>query len=188
MTWEKRGNARNITEVIQENSSLKLSEVAFQTVIPPSLIVGIDEAAETINQALADGTKITVVGDYDADGITASAILWFVLQYLGNRPSIRLPKRYSEGYGMSDRIVEEIDEGLILTVDNGISAVQEIEKAKAKGLSVIVLDHHIAGDILPPADIIVDPHISPNENAFTDYCGAGLAFKLAQSLIDDEDF
>lgn len=188
MIWKKRGNARNITEVIQENSSLKLKEVAFPADVPPSLIVGIDEAAEMINHGVKDSMKITIVGDYDADGITASAILWFLLRYLGTSPTIRLPKRYSEGYGMSDRIVEEIEEGLILTVDNGISAVQEIKKAKTKGLTVIVLDHHLAGDTLPLADILVDPHIAPNENAFSDYCGAGLAFKLVQALVDDEEF
>lgn len=188
MIWEKRGNFHNVTEAIKANSRLKLSDVAFPSVVSPGSIIGIEESAENITQALKDKTKITIVGDYDADGITAAAILCLMLRYLGTNPDVRLPKRYSEGYGLSGNIVDEIDEGLVLTVDNGIAAYDEIKKAKTKGLSIIVLDHHLPGEHLPPADILVNPHIAPNENGFVDYCGAGLAYMLACSLIDDSDF
>ena len=103
-------------------------------------------------------------------------------------PRTRLPKRYSEGYGLSMRVVDEIDSGVVITVDNGIAALEQVKAAKRKGLTVIVLDHHLPGNELPEADIVVDPHIAPEQSGFSDYCGAGLSYKMAQLLIDDDDF
>ena len=188
MAWKKRGNARNITEVIKEISRLSLEEVSNPAPISSLSIMGMEEAADILLHAIESKSPITIVGDYDADGITSTAILWHVLRYLDVTPRTRLPKRYSEGYGLSMRVVDEIDSGVVITVDNGIAALQQVKAAKRKGLTVIVLDHHLPGNELPEADIVVDPHIAPEQSGFSDYCGAGLSYKMAQLLIDDDDF
>lgn len=188
MAWKKRGNARNITEVIKEISRLSLEEVSNPAPISSLSIMGMEEAADILLHAIESKSPITIVGDYDADGITSTAILWHVLRYLDVTPRTRLPKRYSEGYGLSMRVVDEIDSGVVITVDNGIAALEQVKTAKRKGLTVIVLDHHLPGNELPEADIVVDPHIAPEQSGFSDYCGAGLSYKMAQLLIDDDDF
>ena len=188
MAWKKRGNARNITEVIKEISRLSLEEVSNPAPISSLSIMGMGEAADILLHAIESKSPITIVGDYDADGITSTAILWHVLRYLDVTPRTRLPKRYSEGYGLSMRVVDEIDSGVVITVDNGIAALEQVKAAKRKGLTVIVLDHHLPGNELPEADIVVDPHIAPEQSGFSDYCGAGLSYKMAQLLIDDDDF
>lgn len=139
---------------------------------------------------------ITIIGDYDCDGVCATAELFLALRTLGaTKIRTRLPKRMSEGYGLSEKIVDEIHEGIIVTVDNGIAAIDSIKKAKEKGLIVLVIDHHQPkkekGEIiLPPADLIVDPAV-PDEaikkgpdvpTTFREYCGAGLVYKVAQLL------
>lgn len=146
---------------------------------------------------LNDGTVITVIGDYDVDGIAATTnMYWGLVAYIKQNKinatvKTRLPRRFTEGYGLSEKIVDEIDEGLIITVDNGIAALPAIKKAKEKGLSVIVTDHHLPPAdsngkmILPPADIIVDPHIYPEKSDFEDYCGAGLAYRFVKKLLPD---
>lgn len=188
MAWEKRGDARNITEVMKATSQLTLEEVAYPPTISSSSIVGMDEAGDMVMQAAAEKLQVTIVGDYDADGITSTAILWYLLRYLGVTPHVRLPRRYTEGYGLSMKVVDEIEAGLVLTVDNGISAIEQIRAAKEKGLTVIVLDHHLPGRELPQADVIVDPHIAPEQSGFAEYCGAGLAYKLSQLLVEDAEF
>lgn len=188
MAWKKRGNARNITEVIKEISRLSLEEVSNPAPISSLSIMGMEEAADILLHAIESKSPITIVGDYDADGITSTAILWHVLRYLDVTPRTRLPKRYSEGYGLSMRVVDEIDSGVVITVDNGIAALEQVKAAKRKGLTVIVLDHHLPGNELPEADIVVDPHIAPEQSGFSDYCGAGLSYKMAQLLIDDDNF
>ena len=97
MAWKKRGNARNITEVIKEISRLSLEEVSNPAPISSLSIMGMEEAADILLHAIESKSPITIVGDYDADGITSTAILWHVLRYLGVTPRTRLPKRYSEG-------------------------------------------------------------------------------------------
>ena len=188
MAWRKRGNARNITEAFKEISRLSMEDVTLHKSVSSETIVGMEDAADLINIAVRDKIPVTVVGDYDVDGISSTAILWYMLRYLGINAHLRLPRRYTEGYGLSMRVVDEVDEGLLITVDNGIAAIEPIRCAKEKGLRVIILDHHLPGKELPNADVIVDPHIAPEQSGFSDYCGAGLAFKLSQLLIDDNRF
>lgn len=134
--------------------------------------------------------KITVIGDYDADGVTGTSILTMGLKEYGfTNVSYRIPRRISEGFGISDSIIDEINEGLIITCDNGIAGLSAIKKAKEKGLSVIVIDHHspvVIDDqtILPDADHIIDPHAIPGSADFNGYCGAGLAYKFICALFD----
>ena len=187
MSWKRRDGCKTIEEVILRNTGYKNINLFLQGSKKVYNIKYLKEAAEMIKRAIAEGKKITIVGDYDADGITASASLAFALKSLGANVHVRLPKRLSEGFGLSTKIVDEIDSGLVITVDNGIVAFEAIELAKSKGLDVIVTDHHAldkSGEV-PNADIVIDPHIEGTAD-FADYCGAGIAYKLAKELVSDE--
>ena len=156
---------------------------------PPSELPGVDDAAGAILAALAERRRIVVFGDYDCDGVCASAILVIALQALGGDVSPFLPERLSEGYGMSDASVERMlrehpGVGLVVTVDNGINSVRQIAALKARGISVVVTDHHLPGDELPAADALVDPKVAAPE-ALSGLCGAGVAFMLANRLVDE---
>lgn len=159
----------------------------------------LDEAVEFTKDYLMlnDDTVITVVGDYDVDGIAATTnMYWGLVAYIKQNKinatvKTRLPRRFTEGYGLSEKIIDEINDGLVITVDNGIAAISAIKKAKDKGLSVIVTDHHLPPSnskgkmMLPPADIILNPHIYPEKSEFEDYCGAGLAYRFIKKLLPD---
>ncbi|MEE0897974.1 MAG: single-stranded-DNA-specific exonuclease RecJ [Acutalibacteraceae bacterium] len=138
-------------------------------------------AAEIVNAAIEDGVKIAVYGDYDCDGVTATALLY---NYLTSRNAdciYYIPDRFNEGYGMNEEAVKKLySEGvkLIITVDNGISAIKEIQLAKSLGMDVVVTDHHLPGDVLPNADAVVDPHRKDCPSAFKEICGAQVAFRL----------
>ena len=138
-------------------------------------------AAEIVNAAIEDGVKIAVYGDYDCDGVTATALLY---NYLTSRNAdciYYIPDRFNEGYGMNEEAVKKLySEGvkLIITVDNGISAIKEIQLAKSLGMDVVVTDHHLPGDVLPDADAVVDPHRKDCLSAFKEICGAEVAFRL----------
>lgn len=152
-------------------------------------IKNIDKAVAIIRDAIAKKMPITVVGDYDADGICGTAIFKIALRKLGVIPTTRLPRRFSEGYGLSEKIVDEISEGLLITVDNGIAASSAIKKAKGKGLTVLITDHHLAPvDGIPvDADLIIDPNAIPNSATFNGYCGAGLAYKICKELVPADE-
>lgn len=157
-------------------------------------IPGLSEAVEILKNLLQldKETPIHIIGDYDVDGITATSICYSGLIYAGfKNVTYRIPKRFSEGYGLNTTIIDEIDSGVILTVDNGIAAKTAIEKAKEKGLFVILTDHHLppkdadGNMILPPADIIIDPHVT-TDATFTGYCGAGIAYRLMKELLPNK--
>lgn len=173
--WIKRNvSATTITDVVNA-----LPAVGSYT------IKNLDEVSAVLQQYVKSGKPMTLVGDYDADGICASSILYLSIKAMGGHINVRLPKRFSEGFGLSEKIVEEIDEGLLITVDNGIAAIDAVRKAKEKGLFVIITDHHLRAESgeLPNADIIIDPNAVPDSAVFSDYCGAGIAFKLAVALL-----
>lgn len=181
--WKQRENSSTITQAILRLSGMTELELTNPSDIDPNKIENMEAAAAAILSAVINNEKITVFGDYDADGTCATAILFLLLRYLDVTPRIRMPKRMSEGYGISVKAVDEISEGLLITVDNGIAAIEAIQKAREKGLSVIVIDHHLPGDKLPNANIIVDPHVCRENNAFSDFCGAGLAYELARLIV-----
>jgi len=147
---------------------------------------------DLILSAVAAGSAITIIGDYDCDGVCASAIMCMALNKLGANPRVRLPLRFSEGYGINSTMIDEVESGLIITVDNGITAIDEIAAARAKGLKVLVTDHHLPSDengspLLPDADCIIDPHVEQicgiDGYDFAGYCGAGISLKLAEELL-----
>lgn len=157
----------------------------------PKLIRGIEQVYDIISKAIEERKKIFIFGDYDVDGITASAVLYLTLRDLGADVNCRLPDRLTEGYGMSIKAVEELYEKgckLIIAVDNGIKCHEEIRVAKRYGMQVVVLDHHVPGDSLPEADVVIDLHIEGETYPFKDLAGCGLAFKVAYYLYDQFGF
>ena len=141
------------------------------------------EACETISAAIAAGTKICVHGDYDADGICATALAVLVLRELGADVSYHLPSRFDEGYGVAAQTLERLageGVGLVLTVDCGVTAVEEVAAARAGGLEVVVTDHHRAGEELPDCPV-VGPY--RGEYPFRELCGTGVVWKLGQALL-----
>ncbi|PPS40188.1 single-stranded-DNA-specific exonuclease RecJ [Chroococcidiopsis sp. TS-821] len=142
-------------------------------------------SVELLHAAIAHQQKIAICGDYDADGMTSTALLLRSLRWLGANVDYAIPSRMHEGYGINQRIVEEFKrEGveLILTVDNGISAYDAIAKARELDLKVIVTDHHDIPPQLPPANAILNPKLIPESSPYRGLAGVGVAYILAVSL------
>lgn len=140
---------------------------------------------ELLEQAILNQQKIAICGDYDADGMTSTALLLRALRQLGAQIDYAIPSRMRDGYGLNQRIVEEFHaEGvrLILTVDNGIAAVQPIARARELGLNVIITDHHDLPAELPPANAILNPKLLPEMSPYRGLAGVGVAYVLAISL------
>lgn len=152
----------------------------------PFDLSGMTEAVERINIALEANEKILIFGDYDCDGVTATAVLMKYLSSRGADVDYMIPDREKEGYGISLGAVEraaDMGVSLIITVDNGINAVKEIAHAVTLGIDVVVTDHHLSLGELPDAYAVVDPHIDEDcDWIFHDLCGAGVAFKLVCAL------
>ena len=185
--WLKKDASCSIEEVIERNTQMNIND--FLNPSTDYKIVNLEKFAEVVKKSIANKTKITIYGDYDCDGITSSAILYLLLTYLGAKDiDVILPKRFSEGYGLSMASINRINEGLLITVDNGIAAIDEIKAAKDKGLTVLVLDHHLIREdgLIPEAEVSVNPNALLGGD-FSKYCGAGLAFKLAQLLTDNSN-
>lgn len=151
---------------------------------PPETLPGAVRAAERLADAVRAGQRIVIYGDYDVDGITATAILWHALTIAGAKVSFYVPHRVSEGYGLNPEAIGSlIDEGaqLIVSVDCGIGSVAEAELARQRGVPLIITDHHQPGERLPDAEVLVHPTAaaSGEASANPDLCGAGVAFKVA---------
>ncbi|MBA63772.1 MAG: single-stranded-DNA-specific exonuclease RecJ [Planctomycetaceae bacterium] len=158
---------------------------------PPEELPGIPEAASLIYKAVKEGKKILIYGDYDADGMTASAILYRCLTILHAEVAYFAPNRISDGYGLNTaQIRRHHDQGfeLIISVDCGIANAEEIDVAKELGMQVVVTDHHEFAERLPEADVIVHPRLPGTDYSFGGLCGAAVALKLAWSLcqLDSE--
>ncbi|GAB4171770.1 MAG: single-stranded-DNA-specific exonuclease RecJ [Calditrichia bacterium] len=155
----------------------------------PFLMKEMDLAIKRLVKALQRGENIRIYGDYDVDGTTGTALLYLVLSGLvGRRISYYIPDRISEGYGLSKEAIQAAkDDGidLILTVDCGITAVEEVQFANELGMEVIVCDHHQPGEELPPAVAVLDPKRKDDEYPFKELAGCGVAFKLLQALYQE---
>src|SRR3954464_8496104 len=149
----------------------------------PFLLGDMSTAVERIRAAISAGKRICVHGDYDVDGICATVLAVLVLRELGADVAWHLPSRFDEGYGVSGATLERLAEegcGLVLTVDCGITAVDEVRRARELGLEVIVTDHHRPGDELPDCPIVAT---RPSDYPFPELCGTGVAYKLGQALL-----
>lgn len=147
----------------------------------PDLAISVD----LLIDAITSHQKIAICGDYDADGMTSTALLLRALRHLGAKVDYAIPSRMKDGYGINSRIVEEFhreEVSLILTVDNGISAYEPIDRARQLGIKVIVTDHHDLPEKLPPADAILNPKLLPELSPYRGLAGVGVAYVLAVTL------
>lgn len=156
----------------------------------PLLLKDMESAVDVIRQALDEGKKITVYGDYDCDGVTSTAMMYGYLDAMGAEVEYYIPDR-SEGYGMNIPALEKIlDQGteLIITVDNGVSAVEEAEYIRQRGAQLVITDHHQPPQELPVCAACVNPHRQDDNSPFKELCGAGVVLKLLCALEEDEEF
>ena len=155
----------------------------------PYEMADIVKAAEIINNSIELGEKIAVYGDYDCDGVTATALLYSYLISRNANCCYYIPDRFDEGYGMNINAVKKLfneHTKLIVTVDNGIVCNEEIALAKELNMKVVVTDHHLPSDTLPDADAVVDPHRKDCPSEFKEICGAEVAFRLICVLENKE--
>ena len=152
----------------------------------PFLLGDMAGACDAIRGAIAAGKRICLHGDYDADGISATALAVLILRELGAEPTWHLPSRFEEGYGLRRETLARLAEegcGLVLTVDCGITAVEEVAEARALGLDVVVTDHHRAGEKLPDCPVVAT---RPSDYPFPELCGTGVVYKLGQALLGED--
>lgn len=151
----------------------------------PHLLPGVDAAVARIHRAIEARERIVVYGDYDVDGVTATALLVRALEKLGAEVSFFIPNRFSDGYGLHLDCIQELkatrDPGLIISVDCGGRSVDEVKASAELGIDWVITDHHALGADLPTACAVVHPHLEDYPNRFL--AGVGVAFKLAQALI-----
>ena len=160
-------------------------EPTRQDFYDPYLMKDMEIAVERIVKAIENQEKVIIYGDYDVDGITSTTVLKKFLKDLGLEVSYYIPNRLNEGYGLNNKAIEKIvNEGysLMITVDCGISAIEEIDYANSLGLETIVTDHHEPGEVLPKALAVVDNKRKDSTYPFRDLAGVGVAFKLTQAL------
>lgn len=153
----------------------------------PFLMADMDLAVERIAAAIESKEHIMVFGDYDVDGTTATTLLYLTIKLLTERISSYIPNRMTDGYGLSiEGLQEARNRGvtLILAVDCGITANAEVDQAREMGIDVVIIDHHVPGDILPNSVAILNPKRADCEYPFKELCGVGLAYKVAQALAE----
>ena len=170
----------------EEQAALFLSDETELS--DPFLLADMEKAVERVGQAIENFEKIAVFGDYDADGVTSTALLYLYLSKQGADVQCYIPDRITEGYGMSKAAIQKLkDDGikLIVTVDTGVAAVEETEFAKSLGMDIVITDHHQPGETLPDAVAVVDPHRADCPSEFKEYAGVGVAFLLACALEGD---
>lgn len=151
----------------------------------PFEIKDMDKAVERITFAVENGEKICIYGDYDADGVTSTALLFQYLETLGADVSFYIPSRADEGYGLNcDAIRSLSSDGvqLLVTVDNGVSAYDEVKLANSLGLDVVITDHHTVPEVLPEAIAVVNPHRADCSSKFKEFSGVGVVFKLIMAM------
>ena len=173
----------------------KFINPSLDNLYDPFLMKGMDEGTEIIKNAILQNEKIMIYGDYDADGVTSTVILYKALTTCDAEASYYIPDRENEGYGLSTSRLEKMyDEGYrtIITCDNGISAVEQVKRAKELGMTIVITDHHELpfeeqenGERIyktPNADVVINPKQEDCEYPFKQLCGAGIAFKFAEGL------
>jgi single-stranded-DNA-specific exonuclease len=148
----------------------------------PALLQDGQKAAKRIADAIKSNQRIVLVGDYDVDGVSSTAIMVDFFRQIPYPLTALIPNRFKDGYGVSPTLLERIEADLIITVDNGISAIEAADICKQKGIELIITDHHTPGEILPDAYAIVNPKLSTCPYPFKDICGAEVAWLLLALL------
>jgi len=170
---------RGVTDLEQLNKAAKALH-SYQK------LHGIDQAVELLYQAIQDQKRIIIVGDFDADGATSSALSVLALRMLGSHNvDYLVPNRFEDGYGLSPEVVDQalaLNAEMIMTVDNGVSSIEGVRYAKQNGLQVLVTDHHLPGNELPEADAMVNPNLQQCAFPSKSLAGVGVAFYLMMAL------
>lgn len=151
----------------------------------PSLLPDIEKASVRIDEAVRKGEKIVIYGDYDVDGLSATALMYRCLKLVGAQVSYYIPERLEEGYGLNADAIKKLREGgtnIILTVDCGINACREADIARTYGIDLIITDHHRPGQEIPNAFAVINPKLHASGHVFRDLSGVGIAFKLAWAI------
>ena len=174
--------------ISDEQSAYNFLHPDFSQLNPPDKMIGVAESVQRIHQAIANHEKIVIYGDYDVDGITSTCLMFLCLKHLGADATYYIPRRFEEGYGLNNESLADLKQkgcDLLLTVDCGISSVKEIKFANESGIQVIITDHHEPSRTIPPAYAIINPKLKNSEYPYNSLAGVGVAFKLAQALMDD---
>ncbi len=163
------------------------TEKGIENLNDPFLLKDMDKAVARIKKAIADGEKVAVYGDYDADGVTATYVVLHYLKSCGVECTYHIPDRFGDGYGVSENALLSLQKegvSLIITVDTGITAVSESCFAKSLGMDMVITDHHKCGEELPDACAVVNPNRDDCSYPFDGLAGVGVAFKLVSALSD----
>ena len=174
-------------DIIGDDEIAKYLNGGLDDLYSPFLLDGMKDAVELIFSEIEKNTKIRIIGDYDIDGVCATYILLKGLETLGADVDFALPHRIIDGYGINERLTEEAAKegiGLIVTCDNGIAANDAIAYAKEKGMKVIVTDHHNPPEVLPNADILINPKKPGDDYPYKEICGSVVAYKLIEALFE----
>ena len=182
--------------IVDDSSAEAFLNLELADLCDPFDLPDMELAVSELLNAIDAKKRITVFGDFDADGITATAILKLAFRSLGVECDYYLPERESEGHGLSVDAIRKLHESgteVLITVDTGTTASDEVELARELGMNVIITDHHVPDDRLPPATAIVNPHLAGPDADLAEYCGAGIALKLATGLfrsagVDESDY
>ncbi|MGN0225259.1 MAG: single-stranded-DNA-specific exonuclease RecJ [Prevotella sp.] len=171
--------------ITTESAAKRFFRPQLSDLINPFLMKDMDLAVDRLNDAIGRKERILIYGDYDVDGCTAVALVYkFLRQYYSNI-DYYIPDRYDEGYGVSHKGIQYAKEtgvGLVIILDCGIKAVEEIAKAKEIGIDFIICDHHMPDETLPPAKAILNPKRPDDTYPFKDLCGCGVGFKFMQAF------
>ena len=193
MQLEEYNISKNIAKILDSRGIHDISEVKkffsddYEEGYDPFLMHDMKRAVDRINDAIENEEKILVYGDYDADGITSTVLLVETLISLGANVSSYIPNRFDEGYGPNKEAFTKIIESgitLIITVDNGIAGVEEVNLANELGCDVIITDHHKIQDVIPSAYAVIHPEHPDGNYPFGKLAGVGVAFKLAHALLE----
>jgi len=173
--------------IVSDDEKDRFLHPELQHLTPSANLAQIDQAKNRIVQAIESGEEILIYGDYDADGISSTALMMHTLIELGAQCNYYIPNRFTEGYGLNADVFPTFKEkniGLIITVDTGIANVEEANKLKELGIDLIITDHHEVQDQLPDAYAIIHPKLSENY-AFKELAGVGVAFQLAHYILEE---
>lgn len=177
--------SRGIETIDEAKAFIEIDETSLHD---PFLLHEMDVAVELIQKAITENKKMVIYGDYDADGVTSITVLMTVLKRLGADVSFVIPNRFEHGYGPNKDLFKQIHEAgaeMIITVDNGVSGVQEVAYARELGMDVIITDHHEAGEVWPDANATIHPKHPEGNYPFPELAGVGVAFKLATALLGE---
>ena len=179
-------------DVVGDEALTRYLRGTLKDLYSPHLLLHMDDAVALLAEKIQGGSAIRIVGDYDIDGVCSTYLLYRALKRVGAKVDYEIPDRVKDGYGINEQIIEAAAaDGVdtVLTCDNGIAAVSQIARAKELGMTVIVTDHHDilcedGKEMVPPADVIVNPKQAACQYPWKQICGAVVAWKLVQALYE----